>query len=402
MKNQREISYEILVNKQYANLELQKLSNHPHKAFITRLVYTCLQQDELLRYQYTDLLHTQIPQEIDIILMMASAQRYFFDQVEDYALVNESVNLAKKVNRKYSNLVNAVLKKMVQRELRFSNSDDDILDLSINTSHPLWMTKLLVAQYGFNETKELLNHHNTQPPLDIRVNEKKIDIGLALDAYPIYKIDNRLIAEPTIFTTNALDEGFVLIQDRNSQQLINNIKFIIDDNILDACTAPGTKLTQMADKALEGSCIGIDLHEHRIKLTKQLVDRWENKNVELLVSDILNYQTDQQFDKILCDVPCSGLGVIRRKPDLKRRIKPQDLDALELLQAQILNHVKQFLKVGGQLIYSTCTLNKKENQKQIEKFLKDNPEFTCLYEETLWGPNNNGDSFYEAILFKQH
>lgn len=401
MKNQREISYDILVNKQYANLELKKLSNHPHKSFITRLVYTCYQQDELLKFQYSDLLHTTVPDEIETILLMAAAQKYFFNQVEDYALVNESVNLAKKVNRKYSNLVNAVLKKMIQRELRYSNSGDEVLDLSINTSHPIWMTKLLIAQYGLQQTKDLLHHHNTQPPLYIRLNEKKIEVEEALTNYPIYKIDNQFVADSTVFRTDALENGLMLVQDRNSQQLINNIKFNADDNVLDACTAPGTKLTQMADQVLDGQCVGVDVHEHRIELTRQLVERWGNNNVELITSDILDYETDQQFDKILCDVPCSGLGVIRRKPDLKRRIHPEDLDALELLQAQILNHVKQFLKIGGQLIYSTCTLNKKENQKQVEKFLKDNPAFTCLSEETLWGPQNDGDSFYEAILVKK-
>lgn len=400
MKNQRDIAYEILSQNRFSNLEIQKLSQHPARSFITHLVYTVHQHYESLKFQFEDLLHTPVPNSIEVILVMAAAQKYKMDSVTDYALVNESVELAKRVNRKYANLVNAVLKKMVLREFKLSQSDDQHLDLSINSSHPLWMVKLLTAQYGLDLTTQLLHHHNTIPMIDIRVNQKKMSEDEVQELYPVFKDDDVLIADSSIFSTNALTNGYVLVQDRNSQALINNIEFKTDDLVLDACCAPGTKLTQIADQVR--NVIGVDLHEHRIKLTQELVTRWGNDNVELFTSDILEYQPDSEFDKILCDVPCSGLGVMRRKPDIKRRIQPEDLDTLEHLQAQILNHVSQFVKVGGYLIYATCTLNKKENEKQIEKFLKTHPNYQLIEEETIFGSINNGDSFYKAQLLRKN
>lgn len=400
MKNEREIVFDILNQKNYSNLELQKVSHHPQRAFITRLVYTIYQHYESLKYQFESLLHTKVPSEVELILVMAAAQKFKMDSIADYAIVNESVNLCKKVNRKYANLTNAVLKKLVNQEFKLSQSEDKLVDLSINTSHPLWMVRLLKAQYGLETTESLLYHHNTQPPLDLRFNPLKINESTLLNEYPVSIVDGKLVAESSIFKTNALNDGLVLFQDRNSQALINDLNFKKDEVVLDACCAPGTKLTQIALNPNVKEGIGVDLHQHRIELTQQLVDRWELTNTQLLVSDVLDYHPELMFDSILCDVPCSGLGVMRRKPDIKRRINPEDLDNLQKIQKEILEHCSSLLKSGGQLIYATCTLNKKENEKQIEQFLSAHPEFNLIKQETLLGPLNNGDSFFVAQLIK--
>lgn len=398
MKNDRRIVFEILKNQQYSNLALRDYLAHPSYSFIVRLLYTVQQHYESLKFQTQDLLHTKVSQDIEIILVMAAAQYYKMDGVVDYAIVNESVNLAKLVDRKYANLVNAVLKKMIQRDYRISQSEDPLVDLSINFSHPLWIVKLLNAQYGFELTQTLLEHNLTQPPLYARPNPTKISEAELLSNYPIVKENDNLVCLPEIFKTDALDKGYIVIQDINSQQLVNSIEISHPQNVLDACCAPGTKLTQLAIKNQKGLTIGVDLHEHRIELTRQLLSKWGLNEVELVVSDVTEYQPDISFDTILCDVPCSGLGVMRRKPDIKRRIQPEDLDALQLIQIQILEHSSTLLKHGGQLIYSTCTLNKKENEKIVEKFLQNHPELKLVSSETLFGCFNDGDSFYMAHL----
>lgn len=400
MKNERHITFEILKRQNYSNLELQRLSHHPAKAFITRLVYTVYQHYELLAFQTAHFLKKSVPSEIELILIMAAAQKYFMDSIADYAIVNESVELTKSVNPNFSGLVNAVLKKMVKQPLLISKNQEESVNLSINHSHPLWMVKLLKAQYGIEVTQKLLEHHNTQPPLDIRYNPFKIDEERLLLNYPVYKEDNYWIAQPDIFQTPALNEGLMVVQDRNSQALINDIEFTNVHNILDACCAPGTKLTQLATRFKEAKIIGVDLHPHRIDLTQSLIEKWGLKDIQLKAQDILEFRTDQKFDLILCDVPCSGLGVMRRKPDLKRRLNPVDLDSLELLQQQILNHCSDMVASQGCLVYATCTLNRKENEKQIERFLLTHPQFKLVKQETLLGYQNNGDSFYMAQLIK--
>lgn len=401
MRKERDIVFDILSKNKYSNIEIRKHSDHPYHAFITHLVYTVYQNYELLVFQTADFLKSKVIKEIEIILAMAAAQHYFMDSVTEYALVNESVNLAKKINPRFGGLVNAVLKKMIKRPLQKSQSGDLLVDLSINASHPLWMVKLLEAQYGFEKTQQFLLHHNSEPPLDVRYNPLKISEEQLLETYPVNRINDYLVASSEIFKTDALDKGYLLIQDRNSQQLVNNITITKNEIILDACCAPGTKLTQMATINESLKLVGVDLHAHRIDLTQELVNKWGLSNVELLVSDILDYKTTQLFDLILCDVPCSGLGVIRRKPDIKHRIQPQDLDTLESLQAQILDHCASLLKEGGTLVYATCTLNKKENERQVKQFLKRQPSFEMSKEKTLLGIDNNGDSFYSAHLVKK-
>ena len=401
MKNQREIAFEILSQNKYSNIELQKLSHHPHRAFITHLVYTVYQNYELLVFQTADFLKKPVIKEIEVILAMAAAQHYFMDSVVEYALVIEAVELAKKVNVKFGGLVNAVLKKMVQRPMQLSKSSDELIDLSINTSHPLWIVKLCKAQYGLDVTKRLLEHHNTEAPIDVRINTTKTSVEEMIEKYPVSFEGDYLTASSEIFKTDALEKGLLLVQDRNSQRLINDIKDINGINILDACTAPGTKLTQLASRNKDYQLVGVDLYQHRIDLTKRLVDRWGLDNIDLVVSDILEYHRFDPFDLILCDVPCSGLGVLRRKPDIKRRIQPEDLDELEILQQAILVHTASLLREGGLLVYATCTLNKKENEKQIETFLMNHSDFELIHQETLIGVDNNGDSFYSAHLVKK-
>lgn len=401
MTNARKVVFDILNQQKYSNLELQHLDNNQDKAFITRLVYTCLQHYEGLVYQFKDYLKKETIKEVEIILVMATAQHFFFDAIEPYAIVDESVELASKISPKLKGLVNAIARKIVQSEYKKANTKDESFNLSVNTSHPLWITNLLIKQYGFDVAKQILEHHQTQPPLDIRINYLKIDKKEALETYPIYKDDyGALTSNKELFKTDFIKSGKGLIQDRNSQALINSIEFKNESKVLDCCCAPGTKLSQMA---LLNDCplVGIDLHPHRIKLTRSLLSLWNIDRVELLAKDILDYQNDELFSTILADVPCSGLGVIRRKPDIKQRIQPEDLDSLQVLQAQILDHIQSMVKEGGQIIYSTCTLNKKENEKQIEAFLQRHPEFECTHQETLLGYQNNGDSFYMARLVKK-
>lgn len=405
MINSRTIAYKILegtlLKNQYTNLALKNLQTNPQDTrFITKLVYTSLQNYDSLLFQSAGYINKSVPKHVEILLVMGNCQYYKMDSIQEYAIVNEMVNLAKRVAPGYQGLINAVLKKTFTETFRLSQTEDKVLDLSINTSTPKWITSLLVSQYGFSTSEKLLNHNQTEAPLYLRVNSVKATEFDILNDYPVLKIDNDLIGQQSFLKSEALSSGLVVVQDKTSQIICTLFDLIGSERILDACSAPGTKTSQLATMVPSGEVVAVELHEHRAKLVSDLMKRLSIENVTTVVSDICDMNSDEQFDAILCDVPCSGLGVLRRKPDLKYRMSSNDLDALQVLQTKILDHVDQLLKVNGQLVYSTCTLNRKENEKQIESFLKNHPNYELIHEETVLGFNENSDGFYMAKLIK--
>ncbi len=393
---------ETLMEKKYSNLVLKQFDLNPQEQrFATALFYTTLQNYTWMSYQVESFMNKRPKEEVMILMAMACAQYYLMDNNAIYAIVNETVELSKQNQLgSYSGLINSVLKKTFDHPLRYSQSDNLVRDLSINTSHPEWMVALFVAQLGYEKAKLLCEHNNTVAPLYVRLNPNKISYQEANQVYGIYT-DHRgsLIAPGTILNSDGLDSGKIIIQDIASQQVVETFSQKSGVRFLDCCCAPGTKLSQLA-LFEDSSGVGIDLHPHRIELTGQLLKRWGLDNVELKAMNFLDYP-EESFDSILCDVPCSGLGVLRRKPDMKFTVASEDLDELQELQKQILDKAYQLLKVNGELVYSTCTLNKKENEKQIEQFLARYPDMKLLSQRTLEPWELNSDGFYIAHCIKQ-
>lgn len=393
---------ETLIQKKYSNLVLKQLNLPAHEQrFVTALFYTTLQNYDWMCFQVESFLTKRPKEEVMILFAMACSQYYLMDNTAVYAIVNETVQLSKN-NRlgSFSGLINSVLKKTFNQPVRYSDSGDAIKDLAVNTSHPIWMVNLFVSQLGYDQAKLLCEHNNTVAPLYVRLNPSKISLEEAQKEYGIhFNPQGYLIAPSSILTSSALDEGKVIVQDIASQQVVKTFFVQPETRFIDCCCAPGTKLTQLA--LMDNSIgIGIDVHPHRIALTQSLIDRWGLNNVELKAMDFLDFE-GKTFNAILCDVPCSGLGVLRRKSDLKYTINSQDLDELEQLQHQILDKAYSLLEKEGQLVYSTCTLNKKENEKQIEKFLARYPDMKLLSERILLPWQHNSDGFYIAHCVKQ-
>lgn len=395
----RKIAYEVLleviVKDKHAHLVLKELELDPQdQAFVSALVYTSLQNYLFLDYQIDDLIKKNTDLELRILLIMALAQKYFMSEIPDYALVNEHVDLSKKVSlSRYSGLVNAVLKKIIKRGQR-ELPEDPIHKLSIEKSMPIWILRLLSAQYSFEFAQEYAEYSQGIKENYVRRNPKFDTVEL--DEY--LEMENGFeIAKGEFFQKDFLDRGLVLIQDKNSQRVVEYLDLKDDMSVLDCCCGPGTKTSQISDLMNnKGEIIGIELHESRAQATKDLLSRWGSKNAKIITSDLLEYSNDKLFDRILLDAPCSGLGVLSHKHDLRYHIKPGDLDDLESLQAEMLDHVSSMVKVGGIILYATCTLNKKENEKQIEKFLKRHSNFEVIEEKTFNPVEEKGDGFYIA------
>lgn len=385
-----QLVYKTLYEGQYFGLAISSIQQD--RAFITRLATESLQNYSLMKHQFAALLDKAVPKDVELVLVMGCVQHFLMDAVEEYAIVNESVNLVKKVKPSFRGLVNAIMRQMVNQEIQYPQ------DLATRYSHPQWMVNLLVKQLGESDAISFLQHNN-QPAIHyVRLNDDSQQEDI-LENYPIEKQNDDYIALPALFQTDALSRGLVIIQDKASQQVVKMFDEV-EGNILDACGAPGTKTSQLAQRFKNSSIVMLDLHEHRVKLASDLMQRLNINNVTCLQADATKFDQGL-YDAILCDVPCSGLGVLRRKPDLRWRIKGENLDELQVLQAAILDNVSKLLKPGGQLVYSTCTINKKENQQQVAAFIERHPQFVLKKEQLIKPYQNNSDGFYMALLVKE-
>lgn len=399
----REISYqvlnEVLNQGRHAHLVLKELDlNELDQAFVSALVYTVLQNKYYLTYQYEDLVKRKPNKKIQIVLLMAAAQAFKMDEIPDYALVNEYVELTKKIKETHSaGFVNAVLKKMVDRKERPLDTTS-LKGVSIKYSMPLWILKLLKHQYSESFAIDYAKYVQSIKPTYAWVNRLK-----TAEDYTEYFDDvEKGIVNPKVFRSDALENAEIVIQDINSQAVVDMMPIKKDMHFLDCCAAPGTKTLKIANRLENtGSITAVELVKERVQVTEDLMRRAEVKNTKVIEDDASLIEFDQAFDMALIDAPCSGLGVLSHKHDLRYHIKPIDLDDLEKIQKDILDNVAKYIKVDGLLVYATCTLNKKENEKQIEAFLKRNEAYELVYEKTFNPLETLGDGFYVAHCRKR-
>ena len=394
----RKLSYEVLkevlIKDRHAHLVLKELDlNDQDQAFVSALVYTVLQNALYLEYQFSDLIKANTSKEIKIILMMAAAQAFKMRDIPNYAIVNESVDLTKKIGEKYSSgFVNAVTKKMVNRGERPIELEG-VEKLSVETSMPIWILKLLEKQYSYEFAERYAHYVQTIKPTYAWINKLKVD---TVDMEHFSSVDP-MIAKSSLFKTDLLDNAEVVIQDINSQAVVDGMPLEKGMRVLDCCCAPGTKTLRIAN-ALEntGEIVGVELVPTRVAVTKDLMERANVRNAIILEADAQDIEFDSEFDVILIDAPCSGLGVIGHKHDLRYHIKPEDLDELQDIQANILDNMAKYVKENGLLVYATCTLNKKENEKQIEAFLQRHDNYELLESRTFDPVETKGDGFFVA------
>ncbi len=409
----REEAYHILtqvvVHKQYANLLLKNCKGDPvDMPLITRIVYGTLQHYRYLEYQWSDLISKRPPEEIVVLINLSVYQRYMMDKIPPYAIINEAVSIAKKnLKGQYAGLVNAILRQVLTRHSRPIILENKAEQLAIETSHPVWLVHMWRKQLGDEVTELICHKDNLTPPLYVRVNTLKSDMNEVMDTGLFTVSDENLgslIADPKVVRHDIFTSGKVIIQDENSQRVCVFADVKPNEIVLDVCSAPGTKTVQLAAMMQnKGKILAVDIHPHRIKLVDQLVERSGATIISTLVADATNLPSDlkqEMFDTVLIDAPCSGLGVLRRKPDIKMTIQPADLDGIQKLQEAILHESSACVKVGGQLIYATCTINKKENQLQVSNFISTHPQFELIDQQQYLPHQSEGDGFYMAKLIR--
>lgn len=361
-------------------------------ALASSLFYGVLENAELLDYiisQYSSKPAAKLEKKVRTVLRMGVYQLTFMEKIPDSAAVNESVALSKKTGiSRASGLINAVLRSYIRAGKKYTlpDSSDYAEYMSVKYSCPRFIVELWESAYGRDICSGLLNALHGQAPIYVRANTTRIKpqalvAGLNESGVKAYELTwlpgaIELGGVGAIEELPAHREGLMHVQDAASQLCCKLLDPQPGDVIYDVCAAPGGKsftLTELMND--NGRVIACDIHPHRVGLIKQGAQRLGLRSVEAVVRDASADDNRQVgADRVLCDVPCSGLGVIRRKPDIKFKAQ-SDIESLPALQRKILESSTQLLCPGGVLVYSTCTLSPSENAEIIDAFLKEHSEF---------------------------
>ncbi len=419
MPNARKLAAQILIkienDKSYSNLTINsyfantELSSQD-KAFVTNLVYGVIERKITLDYVLSKFIKTRLNKLQPLTLAslrIALYQIMFLDKIPDSAAVNEAVKIIKasKENRN-SGFVNAVLRSILREDISLPMGDD-IKSLSIKYSCPCEIISSFINDFGLDDTKLILEESLKPAPLTVRVNTLKTDINSFCENIEvkteIIKPNGAVILENGIdISHNELyKQGMFFVQDTASQKAVEILAPKPNEFLLDMCSAPGGKSFSSALlMENKGKIISCDLYPHKCELIKSSAKRLGLNIISTKVSDATVYDSNLgKFDCILCDVPCSGLGIIRRKPEIKYK-NFNEFDNLPEIQINILNNAKNYLKNCGRILYSTCTLRKSENEQIIDSFLSINPEFKLKYMHTFMPHKDDTDGFFCALLEK--
>jgi 16S rRNA (cytosine967-C5)-methyltransferase len=412
LKSAREMAYEILVEvylkDAYANLSLKKnlaLVSPQDQSLCTSLVYTTLQNQITIRAVWLKEVKTQPKAKVAVLLDLAVSQMRYFDKLPIYAIIHESVELAHQVAPYAASMVNAVLRKLVDHakvEIVCENQEESF---ALNHAIPNWLYKMWIAHYG-KETAQKIAISLLEPAkLCYHVNTLKKSTNDFLSIEGIQRsalADDVILSKENLIHSDWIKNAYLYPQDEASAFVAEFSQVKPNLNVLDVCSAPGSKTASLALLMKNtGHIDAFDLHPHRIELVESLMARLGVTNVEARVADATQLDqtlNHQSYDLILADVPCSGLGVLRRKADIKLRLQPKDIDEVIKVQADILESISDLCKVEGTIVYSTCTLNKKENEQQISMFLKKHPNYILVQEETIFPFTYDSDGFYMAKL----
>lgn len=422
MTNLRKLAVNILINIEkdgaYSNLALAKFFKdtdltREDKAFVSALVYGVLDRKITLDYVLSKFLKTPIKKTAPFtlnVLRTALYQIMFMDKIPESAAVNEAVKLIKKSKEnRNAGFVNAVLRAVLRSD-NLLPQDNSCDSLSIRYSAPLYMVKSFVEDYGVNTAVSLLEESLKSAPFTLKVNTIKTDretLKTELENEGIKShfgdCDTSLVLEKGIDLNknNVFKNGYFHIEDEASQKAISVLNPSENERILDICAAPGGKTFTMAEYMKNcGEIVACDLYPHRVELISEGAKRLGIDIIKTKVADATVFdETFGVFDAVLCDVPCSGFGVIRRKPEIKYK-QVTDFSELESIQKAILSCAVKYLKKGGRILYSTCTLRKAENEGIVNSFLSENKGFSLITEKTLMPHIDKTDGFYYALIEK--
>jgi len=321
--------------------------------------------------------------EVLTSLRLATYQLIFLDRVPQRAAIHESVDLVKRARKSSAAaFTNAVLRKLASAKVRtpapsVHKEDSTAAELADGFAHPEWLVARWIREFGISATRHICSYDQQIPAMMVSILEPALVAelqkeGITLEPGHVLASSRRVIAGD-LTRTRAFLERRVVIQDEASHLVALLVGH--GSRILDCCAAPGGKTRALAERNPSASILAAELHPHRARLLRKLVSR---NNVQVIAADTCGLPTIALFDRVLADVPCSGTGTLARNPEIKWRLKPEDLLDLQARQLSILQSAMQRLAVGGRLVYSTCSLEKEENIEVVEQALAADASFRRL------------------------
>lgn len=381
---------DVFVNQAYSNIALNKhlkgsQLSAADKGLVTELVYGTVARKLTLEWYLSHFIQDRdkLDNWLYILLLMSAYQLRFLDKIPDHAVVNEAVELAKVRKKGSEKLVNAVLRRILREgwpdiaTIKRKNKRD-----SIAYSLPVWLVSKLKEEYGEERAQAIFESLLVRNKASIRVTglSLKEEIKALLEAADSPLAATGLVKEQGHFAGHDLFvEGAITIQDESSQLVAPTLDLQGEERVLDACAAPGGKTAHMASYLTSGKVTALDLYDHKLDLIQEnaqrlgVADRVQTQKLD--ARKVHEFFEKDSFDKILVDAPCSGIGLLRRKPDIKYNKETADFASLQQIQLEILGSVCQTLRKGGIITYSTCTIVSEENFHVVEAFLESHPEF---------------------------
>ena len=371
------------------NAEMNELDKGLMNEIVTGVVRWQMKIDWVL----TGFFHgnfTKAETNIKNALRVALYQILFLDKVPHSAAVNESVEFIKRLRgQKVADLVNGVLRNILRNleNIRYPDfKENKIQHLAVIESHPLWLVKRWINRFGYDEAKKFLAANNERPDLTLRVNRLKIDFNYFLTQLEQHQIQFtrseyldffvRVKHMAGIGSSDMFRQGFFVVQDESAGLVVQLLDPKPGDRVIDMCSAPGGKATFIGELMKNvGEIVAVDRYETRLNLVKSACQRLGIANAHFIAADASLVQT-APAERVLVDAPCSGLGVLAKKPDAKWKREPEDLVNLVQTQRAILENAAKHVKPGGILVYSTCTTEPEENYDLIKSFLAEHSEFS--------------------------
>ena len=406
----------IAINKHFKNVNL----NNQDRGLATEIIYGVIENKYYLDYIIDKLSKIKCKKMniyVKILLRMGIYQILLLNSISDYAAVNETVSLVKKYDKRSSGFVNAILRNVIRQKDTIGEvdlKDDKIMYLATRYSYKPWMIKNWINNFSEEFTEDLLEANSEKPSVYLRTNTLKISRDSLIEKLKsegincsiVPTVDEAIRVEnlKNIENNQLFKDGLFTIQDISSMIVGRVMNPKENSLVLDVCSAPGGKTTHLATLMNNtGKVVSRDIFDHKLKLIQSTVDRLGLTNVEVQSFDasVLDEESIDKFDYVLADGPCSGLGIIRRKPEIKYKEKAE-LKDLPKIQKDILKNASKYVKVGGTLIYSTCTIQYNENIEVIKDFLDNNNNFKLVPINEVKVDLDNQDNGYLKIYPNIH
>ena len=388
--------------------------------FITDIIYGVIKNKLALDHiisQFSSVKLKKMTPWVKNILRMGIYQMYYMDKIPHSAACNESVKLSKKyAHQAAGRFINGVLRNVSRNidSISFPDIENKAEYLSVKYSFPLWLTDKLLSQYDFEACESFMAESNKPHSVNIRVNtllttpSELLEIlekeGVKAKSSPLSKDCLTVFGKIDINSSDSYKKGYFSLQNISSFKAVEALSPQKGELIMDICAAPGGKSCAAAERMGDnGKVLSFDIYDHKVKLIKSSAERLNIHIIETKVHDgrVVIPEYIKKADRVILDAPCSGTGVIHKKPDIKWTRNEGDISQLCSIQKELINTSCQYVKQGGVLLYSTCTVLKEENSDIVSEFLLNHPDFTKISEEQILTSENGESGFYICKMVRK-